>query len=343
MNSHEDDSALVHGGDLGAARLLFPQAREPLIDLSTGINPYPYTLPALPPEVFTRLPEPAALERLTAIAANAYGAPAAAYVIPAPGTQILLPLVAALVPPGRAVILGPTYAEHARVAALVGHRVREMSELGELAEADLAIVTNPNNPDGRLVERDSLLALADELRRHNGLLVIDEAFMDVGPRDASLGGMVERGNIVVLRSFGKFFGLAGLRLGFAIAAPGIATRLKAWLGPWAVSAAAITVAEVALADTKWADDMRARLESHAMRLDELLMATGLRVVGGTALFRLAEAPLATALFCHLGQAGVVVRRFARQPHWLRFGLPPDEAAWARLRAALATHPGGGEG
>src|SRR5215471_14760764 len=206
-----------HGGDLASARSMFPDAPEPLIDLSTGINPVPYPLPFIPPPAFARLPEPAALDRLCQKAAEAYGAPAAPHVVAAPGAQILLPLVAALVPAGRAAVLGPTYSEHARAAALAGHAVHETADIARLADADLAVIVNPNNPDGRLTPPHVLRRLAETLARRGGLLVIDEAFMDVGPPNASLCEAVSDG-LVVLRSFGKFFGLAGLRLGFAIAA-----------------------------------------------------------------------------------------------------------------------------
>jgi cobalamin biosynthetic protein CobC len=252
--------------------------------------------------------------------------------VPAPGTQILLPLVAALVPPGRASVLAPTYAEHARVAALVGHRVAEVAALRQLAGADLAVVVNPNNPDGRIVARAELLAAAAELRSRGGVLVVDEAFMEVGPADTSLCRDVGLGNIIVLRSFGKFFGLAGLRLGFALAAPGTAARLKALLGPWAVSGAAIAVGETALGDRAWREATRARLAREAQRLDQLLAAAGLDVMGGTSLFRLVRTAAASELFLHLGRAGILVRRFEEQ---LRFGLPADEEAWHRLRTALA--------
>ncbi len=137
--------------------------------------------------------------------------------VPAPGTQILLPLVCGLVPPGRAAILAPTYSEHARAAALAGHAVADVRDLGGIGAADLVVVTNPNNPDGRLFAKGDLLDVAKTLSARGGVLVVDEAFMDVGPRGASLAPEVGRGNIVVLRSFGKFFGLAGLRLGFALA------------------------------------------------------------------------------------------------------------------------------
>src|SRR5215468_3389836 len=178
------EPALMHGGNLVAARQLFPDAPEPFIDLSTGVNPHSYPVPLLSPDLFTRLPEPAALDRLAAIAAAAYGAPSRDCVVPAPGTQILLAPVAALVPPGRAAVLGPTYGEFARAAALAGHHVTEVEDIEQLRDTDLAVVANPNNPDGRVFTRDELLELAGAGRR--GLLVIDEAFMDVGPADTSL-------------------------------------------------------------------------------------------------------------------------------------------------------------
>src|SRR4029077_10247716 len=137
---------LEHGGDLATARRLFPGAPQPFIDLSTGINPHPYPLPSLAANVFTQLPDSAAQIRLREIAARTYGAPSATHVVCAPGTQILLPLLAALVPPGRAGVLGPTYSEHARAAALAGHAVIDVRDIDELRAVDLAVVVNPNNP-----------------------------------------------------------------------------------------------------------------------------------------------------------------------------------------------------
>jgi cobalamin biosynthesis protein CobC len=335
-----DAAPIEHGGDLGAARLLFPGAPEPFIDLSTGINPYPYPIPQLSPDLFTRLPEAAALDRLAAIAARAYGAPSAAHVVPAPGTQILLPSVAALVRPGHAAVLGPTYAEHIRAAAQAGHQVAEVTEMAGLRNAELAIVVNPNNPDGRIVPRGALLACARDLPA-GGLLVVDEAFMDVGGPGGSLAPESGRHNIVVLRSFGKFFGLAGLRLGFALAGPAIAARLRAGLGPWAVAGPAIAIGAAALSDLSWAAMTRARLAQAASRLDQVLTGAGLEVAGGTSLFRLVRTEAAPELFQHLGRAGILVRRFRDQAGWLRFGLPASEPDWQRLAAALAAGDGSG--
>jgi cobalamin biosynthetic protein CobC len=329
------DEPLWHGGDLNAARAMFPAASEPFVDLSTGINPNPYPVPVLPADSYTRLPDSAGLASLLAAAATAYGAPSAAHLAAAPGTQLLLPLIAGLVPPGRAAVLAPTYVEHARAAALAGHAVTEASEVGALSDANLAILTNPNNPDGRLLGKSELLSLARKLQPRGGVLVIDEAFMDVGPLDASLAGETGLGNIVVLRSFGKFFGLAGLRLGFAIAAPALAARIASLLGPWAVSGPALEIGAQALADRVWIGATRHRLAQAADRLDAILIGTGLDIVGGTNLFRLARCRATTKLFQHLGGAGIFVRRFPDHADWLRFGLPAAEPDWQRLQNAMA--------
>jgi cobalamin biosynthesis protein CobC len=246
----------------------------------------------------------------------------------------LLPLVAALAPPGRAVIITPGYSEHSRAASLAGHTVTAIGDIDQCGDATLVIVGNPNNPDGRIFPQSDLVALAKTLRRRNGVLVADEAFMDVGRPDQSLAGDVACGNIVVLRSFGKFFGLAGLRLGFALASPPLAARLRAHLGPWAVSAPALTIGTQGLAYAVWIERTRRRLDKAAQRLDGILSGAALTIVGGTSLFRLVRTPPAGALFAHLGRAGIFVRAFPEHPDWLRFGLPANEDAWRRLKKAL---------
>ncbi|MER8826969.1 threonine-phosphate decarboxylase CobD [Mesorhizobium sp. M0938] len=332
-----DGSATVvdHGGSLGRARALFPHAPQPFVDLSTGINPHSYPFFELPATALSRLPEAARARELADIAASAYGAPSAATVMGAPGTQILLPRVASLVRPGKAVVLGPTYAEHARAAAIAGHAVTEVDDFEALAGADLAIVVNPNNPDGRVVEREKLLGLAGKLRAKGGLLVVDEAFMDVGPLGESLAGDVEQGGIVVLRSFGKFFGLAGLRLGFALADALTVERLEAQFGPWAVAGPALEYGIRALADTGWQVEMRRRLAEEAARLDTLFGRFGVPVAGGTTLFRYIRLADAAGLFSTLGECGILLRHFSGRPHVLRAGLPGPEEEWQRLQSALA--------
>jgi cobalamin biosynthesis protein CobC len=325
---------LAHGGDLAAARRRFPAAPKPFVDLSTGINPHPYRLPRLPADAFARLPDADATAALAGAAAQAYGAPSAAHVVCAPGTQILLPIVARLVPPGRAAVVTPSYGEFARAVALAGHRVIAARDVAEIGDVELALVGNPNNPDGRLFAGDDLSALAKRLRGRGGILLVDEAFMEVGPAGESLAPDVAIGNVVVLRSFGKFFGLAGLRLGFALAAPQLAHGIAAVLGPWAVSGPALAIGAAALADKTWIERTRKRLAAAAKKLDAMLTGGGLDIVGGTSLFRLARTTRAPALFDHLGRAGILVRCFPEQTEWLRFGLPADADAWRRLQRAL---------
>ncbi len=324
---------LPHGGNLAAARRRFPGAPEPFLDLSTGIAPGAYPLPSLPPEVFTRLPEPADHAALCALAARRWGVPAGARVVAAPGTQILLPMIAALQQPGEARILGPTYAEHARAAALAGHAVREVPALEALTPATVVTVVNPDNPTGRVLPFAVLEALAAAQRAAGGLLVVDEAFLDADPSLPSALPLVPGGGVMVLRSFGKFHGLAGVRLGFAVAAEDIAARLEALLGPWCVAGPALHAGLAALADEGWAAAQREHLRAATGRLDAVVAAAGLTVLGGTPLFRFVAAPPGTGE--RLGRAGVLVREFPHWPDRLRLGLPRDEAGFARLAAALA--------
>ncbi|ESZ52148.1 threonine-phosphate decarboxylase CobD [Mesorhizobium sp. RSR565B] len=324
-----------HGGSLGRARALFPHAPQPFVDLSTGINPHSYPLFELPATALSRLPEAARLRELARVAAGAYGAPSAENVAVAPGTQILLPRVASLVSPGKALVLGPTYAEHARAAAIAGHAVAEVDDFEALAGAEIAIVVNPNNPDGRVVSRERLLRLAEAMRAKGGLLVVDEAFMDVGPHAEGLAGDVGQGGIVVLRSFGKFFGLAGLRLGFALSDTLTVERLETQFGPWAVAGPALEYGIRALADSGWQADMCCRLAEDAARLDALFGRFGIPVAGGTTLFRYLRFADAPGLFSALGECGILLRHFSDRPQVLRAGLPGRQEEWQRLESALA--------
>ena len=302
--------------------------------MSTGINPHSYPLFELPASAFSRLPEPGRARDLAAVAAIAYGAPTAANVVPTPGMQIMLPRVASLVRPGRAFVLGPTYQEHARAAAIAGHHVCEVHDFYQLFDADLAVVVNPNNPDGRVVQRKDLLGLADSLRARGGLLVVDEAFMDAGPQAQSLAGDVEQGGVVVLCSFGKFYGLAGIRLGFVLANPDIAGRLEEELGPWSVAVQSLEYGIKALSDAEWQREMRTILARAAHRLDQAFACAGVVVTGGTSLFRHIDIPNAAGLFKALGREGILVRSFADRPTQLRCGLPGHEIEWQRLDVAL---------
>ncbi len=327
------ETRIWHGGDLDEARRLFPGAPEPWIDLSTGINPIAYPVPSLPPSAFERLPSPAAHRDLEQAAAEAYGAIGAAMVVAAPGTQVLISLLPLLRPRSRVAVLGPTYAEHAHAWRNAGHAVSEASSLEGVAGEDVAVLVNPNNPDGRRFNRETLLELAGCLQQHGGLLVVDEAFADFDP-DETLVSVLPQ-NAIVLRSFGKTYGLAGIRLGFAIAESSIAMRLRAALGPWAVSGPAIEVGRQALRNRVWRAAAQQARAADARRLDALLEPLSDRPLRGTSLYRLMESRKGPELFSRLGRHGIWVRRFQYDPGLLRFGLPADEAAWLRLREAVA--------
>jgi cobalamin biosynthetic protein CobC len=335
MFTDAGEATVAHGGDLGVARRLFPGAPEPFIDLSTGINPWSYPVAHFSPKGFARLPQQDALTAIAAAAAKAYGAPSAKHVVIAPGSQILLPLVASLVPPRRANVVSPTYPELARAAKLAGHDVKTVESIEQAGTAKLVIVANPNNPDGGRFTRTALLKLAHDLRQQGGLLVVDEAFMEVALPGESLAAEVACGNIVVLRSFGKFFGLPGLRLGFALTAPPLAQRLSAVLGPWPASTPALAVGAKALADAVWIERTRKTLAKAAMAFDAILAGAGLEIIGGTDLYSLVRSEAAPALFRHLGRAGIYVRTFPDNRTWLRFGLPAHASARKRLKNSLA--------
>ena len=334
MDKNVFGDPIQHGGNLARARALFPQAPEPWIDLSTGINPHSYPHSPIPGNVFARLPESASLDELKAIAADAYGAPSAMHVAAGPGTQILLPIVASLIEGRKAAVLSPTYAEHARATRLAGFDVAETGDIEQLGAADIAVIVNPNNPTGRIVATDELLSLVAIMRQKGGLLIVDEAFIDVSDAE-SLADMVDDGGLLVLRSFGKFYGMAGLRLGFAIACPDVVQAIEARLGPWAVSGPALHVASEALADHRWQMEMRQRLNNDAARLQDLLQHAGVAVFGGTSLFCLVRDPRAQVLYLHLAGHGILTRRFDERPDDLRIGLP-DSEGWARLEGALAS-------
>lgn len=337
-------SGREHGGGLDRAASHYRIPRECWIDLSTGINPVSYPLPVLPPTLWHLLPDAALYDRLRAAAASCYGVPDygdpdAALVVPAPGSQALiqwLPRVEASfrLAASRVAVLGPTYNEHAPAWAAAGHAVVEVDGVEAIpCDADVVVVVNPNNPDGRVVDPRRLLELTE--RR---LVVVDEAFADVAP-DVSVARWAGRPNLVVLRSVGKFFGLAGLRLGFALAEKKRALALEAALGPWSVSGPAAAIGAAALADEAWIAVTRASLAGAAARLDALVTGSGMAVVGGTPLFRLFTHPDAQGLFERLARSGILTRRFAACRDWLRLGLPADETQWARLAAALAGRHG----
>lgn len=315
-----------HGGNLDAAMARFGGARDDWIDLSTGINPRPYPLPAIPPGAWAALPTQTEIDALAETARRAFGSAVPA--LPLAGAQAAIQLMPRLMPPGVARVLEPTYNEHAAALSAAGWDVRSARDPAALAGADMAVVVNPNNPDGLQYDPALLRSLAEQV----GILVVDESFADVESM-LSLAGAVPD-NAIVLRSFGKFYGLAGLRLGFVLAGKKLRTALHWLAGPWQVSGPAVVIGSAALADTAWRDDTLARLRRDAGRLDDLARKAGWRLVGGTSLFRLYDTGDAALAQERLAEKRVWSRRFPYDDAWLRLGLPDGADLWERLETAF---------
>jgi cobalamin biosynthesis protein CobC len=317
-----------HGGRLAAAEAAFPEAPRPWLDLSTGLNPRPYPAPHASRAERARLPDPERLAALEAAAAAAFGC-ASERVLATPGAEAAIRLLAATLGGDSVAVAGQTYGGHEAAWRAAGTSVSVVPRAeAAKARAEALVLVNPNNPDGAASPAEAVAALAGE---RAGWLIVDEAFVEAEPGLSVTNLALAR--IVVLRSFGKFYGLAGLRLGFVVADPTLIARLRARQGEWPVSADAIAAGLKAYPDVAWAERTRRRLARDAGRLDALLAAAGFEVLGGTSLFRLARAEDARARFEGLARRGVLVRPFADAPDRLRFGLPPA-AGWGRLETAL---------
>ena len=325
---------IAHGGGIAAAAARFGGRPEDWLDLSTGINPNPVAIPPVDIAAWHRLPDRHRQDEARAAAARYYGT-SKGLPLPVPGTQSVIQLLPRLVAAGRrAAVLVPTYGEYARVLGNAGLPVDCVGSLDEVTDAHgLVVAVNPNNPDGRLFPRDALLALHARVSAAGGLLVVDEAFGDMRPEGciAPLAGDAMPG-LLVFRSFGKFFGLAGLRLGFVVGETAVLDRIEDGLGPWAVSGPALTIATKLMAsDTS---SVRRDIEQRKVALDRALAAAGLTVVGGTGLFSLVAHERAAAIHEGLCRHHILVRPFDYNARWLRFGLAPDAAADARLAVAV---------
>jgi cobalamin biosynthetic protein CobC len=329
------DDAPRHGGDLTFARQRYGDPPDGWLDLSTGINPHPFPAPAIDDADLHRLPDRQRLAALLNVARSAYGLPQAVPVIATPGSEAAIHAIPHLVPQSRVAIVGPTYGSHRDGWLGANRRIVEVGLLADIpAETNVVVIANPNNPDGRTTDPEGLADLARRLADRNGLLIVDEAFADL-TLELSLLPRLSGLSAVVLRSLGKFYGLPGLRLGFAAGRPDLVARLERFFGAWPVSGPALVIGQAALADRDWRTATRAGLRSDAGRLRHILTTQGLRIVGGTDLFVLAAHPDAAGLYRALAGRGIWTRIFAEQPTWLRFGLPGTDDSFARLDRSLA--------
>lgn len=306
------DTFRDHGGNLDAAIERFGGEKSDWIDLSTGISPWSYPIRDTPDVAWQALPDARKSAQLVAAAQSFWNIPEKAAILAAPGASSIIARIPALRPPGRVRIDGPTYNEHAAAFQNAG-----WTESKENCDAFVAV--HPNNPDGSFWNP---FELAGQLR------IIDESFCDVAP-ERSLIAEAARGDTLVLKSFGKFWGLGGLRLGFVIGPQAMIARLRDWLGPWPVSGPAIEIGIRALQDPNWAASHRKRLETAAQRLDDVILGKEATLVGGTSLFRLYQVDDAAVWQERMARIHVWSRVFPYNAKWLRLGLPPDHG-WARL-------------
>lgn len=319
---------LEHGGNLRDAALRF--GRDDWLDLSTGINPRWYPAPPLPDNAWHRLPE--ADPELARAAQSYYGAP---LMLPVAGTQAAIQALPRLRKPSRVTVTAPSYAEHAHHWSDHGHTLTQTpyAELdAAVAANDVVVVVNPNNPTGATVPAARLLEWADQLAARGGWLVVDEAFGDTSEHN-SVAAHSDKPGLIVLRSVGKFFGLAGIRLGFVAAHPDLLRGLADLLGPWTISGPAQHIAIVALRDRQWQAGTREQLDASGERLRQLLAAHGI-ASNGTPLFQWWSEARPEAFWQHMAERGIWVRLFKHAARGIRLGLPPDEAGWSRLQKAL---------
>lgn len=329
---------LEHGGNLRDAVIRFGRPLDEWLDLSTGINPQSYPVPALPSNVWHRLPE--ADPALARAAQASYGA---SHMLPVAGTQAAIQALPSLRARSCVVVAAPSYAEHAYHWAKAGHAMSEVPyDALEKAvdDCDVMVICNPNNPTGATVAPQTLLDWSSRLAARGGWLVVDEAFADTTPH-TSVASMIGEPGLIVFRSLGKFYGLAGLRLGFVAAHPALLAELADMLGPWTVSAPAQHIGVAALSDRAWQESMRRQLLEAGMRLQRLLKNYGI-VSSGTALFQWWPEPQAEAFWQHMAQQGIWVRFFTRGARGIRVGLPLHETDWQRLELALDAWSSSGE-
>jgi cobalamin biosynthetic protein CobC len=316
--------------------LRFPDAPLPWLDLSTGINPNAYSF--TPADInYRSLPDPARLQNLLEIAAAAFGISHPGFLTAVPGSEAGLRALAFLLGGKRVALPTPSYSSHANVWSAVSADIVPFDcTTQEFPEADAIIIVNPNNPTGTQYTRGELITLATRQFHKGGYLIVDEAFTDCID-GLSLGDYIADDGpgsaLILLRSFGKFYGLAGLRLGFVAASRNLLRRLNAMLGDWPVSSSAIEAGIRAYQDHSWQKAMRIDLIARATKMDRLLENAGLRPIGGTPLFRLLLTDKAAQVFVHLAEQGILIRPFADKPTWLRFGLPADQD-FGRLEHAL---------
>ena len=335
-----------HGGNFMAAAKAYGFDYAEIIDLSTGIAPYAYPLDGIDMsgQHWRDLPQMETEQALIAAMKAYWGCDSSAGLLLTPGSGVVISLAALLRPQTTVLCPDPSYSEHEIAWTHHGHRIKHYpagaipqltaeAQADAQADAKVVITVQPGNPTGHIHPPEDWDFVIDQMAERDGLLIVDEAFIDLMP-EFSMASRAGRKGLLVIRSFGKFYGLAGLRLGAVMGHDDDITRLRQMLGPWAVSTPALEIGLKAISDHAWADEQRQVLAQNMARLNAMLIEVGLTPCGGTDLYSLINLDDAKTLHDHLAKHGIWTRIFDYNPHWMRFGLPADEGQWQRLQSAL---------
>lgn len=314
-----------HGGNLDEAAKAYGFASHQMTDLSTGISPTAYEMGLPSSSAYQALPLDSALSALYDAARCAYDMPDDAAICAGAGSQALLGALPYMM---RAQIAKksvvwcpePTYNEHRYRWERAGFEVTGAADCP--ADAKVIILGQPNNPTGRIWHKDEIATYLEKMRRCGGLLVLDEAFVDAMPEHSSIG-LAGDAPLVILRSVGKFYGLAGLRVGFAVGESGMIAKLADEIGPWPVSQPALLVATKALRDSKWQEAHRANLRQKSDIMAMALAQAGFDIITAMPLFVTISHPRMAEFHHHLAQHGYWSRIYRNDPSMMRLGLLPD--------------------
>ena len=307
-----------HGGKIDSAVASYGGKKTEWLDLSTGINPISYPLSKFKKNVWEALPDDETFRNVLSAAKLFWDVPTSSSILCSSGASALIALIPFLYAYRTVTIEGPTYSEHEASFRNAGFSLIPK-------DGDVQIVVNPNNPDGRLHLKNKVI------KNHRKLTIIDESFCDP-TQENSLAILTKKPGFIVLKSFGKFWGLGGVRLGFAVGTKETLDPIKKALGPWQVSGPALAIGTQALNDLDWAAETRLKLIDLSARLDKLMKNH--QLIGGTNLFRLYSVSDATAFAQYLASAKILTRTFNYNRNWIRFGLPKKESDWKRIQKVL---------
>jgi cobalamin biosynthetic protein CobC len=326
--------ALIHGGQLQQIANKYQIPADNWLDLSTGIAPFSYPIPAIPPALWRQLPQKN--EALMQAAKKYYRCE---QLLVTNGSQSIIKALPALWHAfnrqSTTVYLPQRgYKEHAHAWETAGYQLHfyqdNLPAIDLLDENSILVIINPNNPTGKVFSRETIMCYQKKIKKLNGLLVVDEAFIDVLNPEDSIASDVNDQHTLVLRSFGKFFGLAGIRIGFLVANSYWCEIFSEHMGPWQVNGPAQFIAEQALADEPWQQIQKRRLKECRQQqqyfLLEIFGPDIITNIGGSDLFltmSFHQPHWAAKCYHLLCQQGLYVR-LSDEQDTLRFGIATEQ-------------------